>query len=154
MKLLIKIFIAIAVSLSFSYLLIEKGLNAYIISSSSMEPTIKVGSLTLISKFSKYKTGDIITYKTYKNKVPITHRVIKIFKLNNKYFLYLKGDNNESEDPYPISQDEIEGKVFLVIPYVGQVKRALTSYKLIGLTIYFPAGIFIGKTIRFILKKT
>ncbi len=148
-KMKITITIIITAIIVVSVFLIGVGnVKIYEVTSSSMEPGIKAESLVLVSKQKKYEIGDVITYKTLQNTTPITHRIIEIFKTQGKYFITTKGDNNENEDPYPVSQEEIIGKVFLTIPYLGSLPKKLFSYKTVFLTIYIPSGFIVGKLVK------
>ena len=40
-------------------------------------------------------------------------------KVDNKYYFYTKGDANEIEDGYPITEDMIVGVVNVKVPYIG-----------------------------------
>ena len=154
MKKITLITIIILTALLLMYCLEIKEIKVYRVVSSSMEPEIKMGSLVLISKCREYGVKDIVSYKTYQNETPVTHRIMKISKTHDKYFFTMKGDKNENEDLYPISQDEIIGKVILEVPFLGDLPKIFLSYKFIGLTVYLPAGIFIGKSIGKILKES
>ena len=72
----------------------------------SMEPEIKTGENVLIKKCKDYNVGDIITYIT-KDLEIITHRIV----LKDEGLYYTKGDANNVEDPEPILNNQIYGKV-------------------------------------------
>ena len=148
---IIIIFISASISLGSSFLIKYYGIHIFRVETSSMEPVIKVGSLIFIKKSGIYRLNDIVTYKTTGMEYPITHRIVFIRKTGEKYFFILKGDKNNKEDPYVISQDEIVGKLFLVIPYIGKVPNFLFSYQIIWFTVYLPSGILIGRFIRKLL---
>lgn len=121
------------------------------VASSSMEPSIKLDSLTVVAKsllIRGYRINDVIVYKLPQFPVPTTHRIIRIIRLHNKTFLITKGDNNSFEDPYPISMNEVIGKVLFSIPYIIPLFKEVSSYKLLFLTFYAPIGFIIGKTYR------
>ncbi|MBW6442068.1 signal peptidase I [Patescibacteria group bacterium] len=113
--------------------------------SNSMEPEIKKGSLVIMSKQNNYKVGDIISYKTDQNTVPVTHRIEKIFKIKGNHFFITKGDSNQEEDPYPISEKELIGKVIFVIPKIS----SMVDNKVLATIIFFTALTFLS----FILGK-
>ncbi len=59
--------------------------------------------------------GDIISFRTEKNKIRVIHRVIGIGQdTTGKYFV-TKGDNNKEEDPYKVRFSQIERVVVAVI---------------------------------------
>ena len=55
----------------------------------------------------------------YYEKKIIIHRVYKIIKTDDEYFIYTKGDANNNYDNYKITNDMIVGIVKFKIPLVG-----------------------------------
>lgn len=108
-------------------------LNAYIIISPSMVPTIKVEDAIIIYRESpeKLKIGDIITFNSSDPRysgLTITHRIVGIEKSNDGNLLFrTKGDNNNSEDTALVSSDNIFGRVILKIPKIGYIQYVLTQ---------------------------
>jgi len=85
--------------------------------SGSMEPVIKTGSIVLVKPISNYKVNDIITFELQKENV--THRIYEK-KTKDKIESYItKGDANNASDMREIKKENIVGKVFLSIPYLG-----------------------------------
>ena len=115
---------------------------------SSMEPTIKKGSIVLIRKENIFKTGDVASYRTSQNNNVITHRITKISKLQDKYYFYFKGDSNETPDPNPISDSEIIGKYFFSIPFLGDVSNYLKGSKFLFILLSLFSGLFSGKLFK------
>lgn len=141
--------------LSLILLILVKFIRIYEVATPSMEPFIKTGSIVIsINKMgnSKFKKNDVVVYKIPQNIVLVTHRIIKTINVHRKVFYITKGDNNNSEDPYPISRDEIIGKVIVVIPYLGILLKNISSYKLLSITFYGPIGFLFGKSIRNFFK--
>ena len=124
----------------------------YNVTTASMEPTIKAGSIVAVFKTQQVKLGDVVTYKTPQNTEPITHRIIKVQNIHGKIFYTTKGDSNKTEDPYPVSQEEIIGKVIFVLPYLGLILKSSVSYKFLSITFYFPLGFFFGQSARKLSK--
>ncbi len=117
------------------------GYRAFIISTSSMQPTINVGDIVIIKKADKnmLNKGDIITY--YKDNQYITHRIIDKIQIEGQEERFItKGDNNNIEDSEGISYEEIEGTLVTSIPYVGNIIRFLEN-RIVFLT--FVLGILI-----------
>ena len=101
------------------------GYRAYIITTNSMEPTIKHGDAILSKKVKQddVKEGDIITFS--RNNEAITHRVLRIDKGDNSEELFVtKGDNNNIEDKEKVRLEDIEGKKVMVFPKIGYVIEA------------------------------
>ncbi len=91
----------------YSFLVVETG---------SMSGTIEEGDLIVVSGTDDYKVGDIITFMPEGDKIPTTHRIIRIDGQN----YYTRGDaNGNAEDPRPVTKDNILGEVVNVIPGVG-----------------------------------
>lgn len=107
--------------------------KAYIISTESMQPTLNKGDVIIIKKTKKedLKENDIITYKD-KGEI-ITHRIVEIKPNGNKYIT--KGDNNISKDEQSLSFEDIEGKLVLKIPHLGNMVAGLKNGIVIILTI-------------------
>ena len=101
------------------------GYRAYIITTNSMEPTIKHGDAILSKKIKKndIKEGDVITFN--RDNESITHRVLRIDEGENSEKLYVtKGDNNNVEDKEKVKIEDIEGKKVMVFPKIGYVIEA------------------------------
>ena len=95
--------------------------HAIAVASGSMTPNILKGDIVVIEKidgdYSKLKKGQVIAYK-YDN-IVIVHRLINIIEEKGTYYFYSKGDANESEDNWVITEDMIIGIVNVKIPYLG-----------------------------------
>jgi len=110
-----------------------------VVSSYSMEPVLHVGDLLVIVgvKPSDIKVGDIIVYRGYRE--PIVHRVIKVGIVNGVYRFLTKGDANaypdqNARDPTSwVGEEEVLGKVVIVVPYLGSISLALTKNR----TLYY-----------------
>jgi signal peptidase len=94
------------------------GNKILLVLSESMEPAIKKGDLIIIKKKPSYSKGDIISFKNNADPNIITHRIVKIKMLNGRYYFTTKGDNNEFDDPYPVSEKEILGKVIFKTSFI------------------------------------
>ncbi|MFZ2664193.1 MAG: signal peptidase I [Patescibacteria group bacterium] len=134
-----------------------KYFKIYEVATSSMEPSLKTRSVVLsvnTNEKSKFKQGDIVTYKIPQFLKPVTHRIMRAIVFHNKEFFITKGDNNISEDPYPITKDEIIGKVILVIPYLGTLLKVISSYKFLFISFYGPLGFLLGKILKNYFKQS
>ena len=100
------------------------GITIFKIISGSMEPTINVNDLIVVSQTDQIKENDIVTYR--ENDDFITHRVIKI----EGDILTTKGDSNNSTDT-KINKSRIVGKVILVIPKGGIIREILVKPQVI-----------------------
>ena len=61
--------------------------------------------------------GEVMVFE-YKNDI-ITHRVISKYKNGEEYIFKTKGDANKDSDFFELTQNEVLGKVKVVIPYIG-----------------------------------
>ena len=121
------------------------------VSSTSMVPTLNVGDIAFIKGQNSYEVGDIIVFNGWE-KEPIIHRIVaisddgkierydnwnqmndeKILGYGNEKIYITKGDNNPSCDQcygkLPVKENEIYGKEFLIIPYLGWIKILAVRY--------------------------
>lgn len=100
-----------------------------VVSSGSMEPVLYKGDIVVIDyNPNSIEVGDIIVYKAtwFENK-SVIHRVIAKQASNEGISYVLKGDNNDVQDPYPISRNQIISKVVMIdhqpiiIPKIGYI---------------------------------
>lgn len=85
--------------------------------SGSMEPVIKTGSIVLVKPISDYNTNDIITFESRGENV--THRIYEEKTMDNTKSYITKGDANNASDMREVKKENIIGKVFVSIPYLG-----------------------------------
>jgi signal peptidase len=120
------------------------GWKALDVLTGSMRPTIQPGALVLIHRvpLSSVKVGNIVTYTNPRNfKQTITHRVIRIQKINGVTTITVKGDANPFPDrPFPGGL--IDGRVTTIIPGVGRDISALHNPYVLASIIIIP-GLFI-----------
>jgi len=134
------------VSLLFSgFLLLSKATSlplpkAFLVSSGSMEPAIKTGSLVFTMPQKNYAVGDVVTFKPDpKNKSTTTHRVVAI----GGGIVKTAGDANNSPDPRLINLENVVGKVFYVLPYLGYLAGFIQTPQGFILFVIVPATILI-----------
>src|SRR3989344_5729299 len=91
-------FIGLAISGAFlvAYFTGHKPFGLYVVSSGSMEPAIKTGSVIAVAPQPVYRVGEVITYKTTPEaKSTTTHRVVG----TGGGFFKVAGDANDEVDP-------------------------------------------------------
>lgn len=117
------------------------GYKSYVIKTTSMEPTINVNDVVLTKEVEQQdlKVGDVITFQ--QKREVITHRITKIEENEGEFEYTTKGDNNNIEDIFKISYENIEGKHVLTIPYLGKIVQILDN-KLVFLIILLIILIF------------
>lgn len=111
--------------------LLNFGINCFVVLSGSMEPVIDTGSIVMVNSRDKdVEVGDIILYRIENTNV--VHRIIRV---TDEDTYITKGDNNESEDFSPVSAVQIYGKAMEMpwgwcIPYAGYVSNWLQTNRL------------------------
>lgn len=119
-----------------AYLGVYKGYALYNVTTSSMEPTIPVGSLVAVDTSSEVKphVGDIVTFKPYSTApMTITHRLVgETAKADGRYMV-TQGDANEKADS-PVPYVGLIGVVKHHVPYLGEwyEKRVSGSFVVLG----------------------
>jgi signal peptidase len=99
---------------------IEGNFQIKIVSSGSMEPAVKVGSIVIIKPVSQYKVGDVVTFGgKNEDEIPTTHRIISERISDGEVLYSTKGDANEDKDPSEIREKDVIGKVLFSVPFVG-----------------------------------
>lgn len=135
----------------------------FVVQTGSMEPTIKTGSIVLVTPQESYNVHDVVTFKARENvdlnnpKLTVTHRVVEKSTDSEQGISYVtKGDANETADFTPITHDRVVGRVVFDVPYVGYpVGFAKTQIGFV-LLIVIPATIIVYNeilTIRSELRK-
>lgn len=95
---------------------------ALAIGSNSMHPKINKGDVVIVEKIDQehvnnLKIGEVLVYKY--NDMVIVHRIIKIQEVDGNYYFRTKGDNNDTEDGWTISQVSVVGRAIVRVPYIG-----------------------------------
>lgn len=108
------------------------GYTPFIISSGSMQPSLRVYDIVVVKKISENEisVGDIITFFDADGAI-VTHRVAAILSEDGKTYYTTKGDANNVVDPEPTVYENIIGRYGFAIAGGGRFVVAVTS----------PAGI-------------
>jgi signal peptidase I len=101
--------------------------KAFAVQTDSMYPSIKKGDVVFIRAVSpeELNEDDIITVSYNDNSGYFTHKITRIDR--EKSSIYTKGDNNSSEDPVPAEFWQITGRVWFVVPFIGNLSLAVQS---------------------------
>ena len=102
----------------------------------SMEPTYSAGDLVLIARSDSYEVGDIVAFRIPGDDTLVLHRIIG----GDDSGFTIRGDNNESIDPYQPTADEILGRELLHVPRIG----ALLTSPLVRGALLVPVFILLG----------
>ncbi len=103
------------------------GLKPFIISGISMEPSFSEGDVAVVRTGvdpESLRVDDVIRFRD--GRIPVIHRIIAIEDTTAGRVFTTRGDNVARPDP-PVSADQVEGKVVLVIPEVGKLKLWLQT---------------------------
>ncbi len=127
------------------------GSPVYVVVSSSMVPTLKIGDLVVVLNvpFNSIHIGDVIVYVTPTptggcGGLVVVHRVVGVAADGG---LITQGDNRQSNPtpdepsfwPY-VHSDCVRGKVMISIPYLGLVSRAFPppiNYIMVAIILLF-----------------
>lgn len=94
----------------------------------SMEPAIPLGSLVLVSERATdgLRVGDVITWRA-ENGVYVTHRLIRIAKVEGETFVQTQGDANDDPDPAAVPVSTVVGVVDGSLPLAGYLTTMLAT---------------------------
>lgn len=89
------------------------------IASGSMEPELYVGDIAIIKKCNSndVEEGDIIEYQM--EGYTIIHRIKHKNQKNGQFIFITQGDNNNTEDSKPVTEEQLIGKVIFKIKFLG-----------------------------------
>lgn len=148
---LVIIFAFLAISSKFSF----GGYKLLVVKSGSMEPAIKTGSMVIGKSADDYNINDVITFKNIgKPTETTTHRIYEKECQNNICTFTTKGDANDGPDFEMVTEDRVEGKVMLAVPYFGYVTYFARTLPGLVILIIIPAVIIIYEEIRKIHNET
>lgn len=103
----------------------------YTILTSSMSPTYPPGTLVVVTPVdpAKLTVGDVVTVQLESGEpTVVTHRVSSIaYQLDGDVSIETKGDANISPDREVRLAEQVRGRVWYSIPYLGYVSTALTG---------------------------
>jgi signal peptidase I len=117
----------------------ERTYTLRVVQSGSMEPAIPTGSVVATIPRSEYRVGDAVTFTGIRaQEASVTHRIIGIEENQGQTLFVTKGDTNDHEDLRRVTEEEIMGSVFLVVPYVGYLSAFAQTRAGIILLIFAP----------------
>lgn len=123
----------------------KKYFSTYIIPSGSMEPTVKAGSVAIITPANEIKINDIVAFTSPDNqKITILHRVTEVTDKGYK----TKGDNNNSADNWIVPSVFVKGKMIYTIPYLGHPATLAKTPKGFALIVGLPAFLLVALQVK------
>ena len=104
------------------------GREVFIVRSGSMEPSIPVGSVIIVSAVrpERLRTGEVVTIEAPAG-VVITHRILSVEEVNGERHFQLKGDANPSPDPALVPVSWLVGRLTVAIPLLGYFLAYLST---------------------------
>ena len=96
-----------------------------------MDPTFTRGDAVIIKKMDSsekklLQKDDVIQYR--RKDTTVIHRIVDIVDNQRERGYILKGDNNESDDPFIVYDNQIIGKATLIIPKLGYPSVWLSEF--------------------------
>lgn len=122
------------------------------ITSGSMEPIIKTGSVVIAQAQPSYEVKDIIAFSTSSNTI-VTHRITDTTMMDDETLFVTKGDGNNTSDQNQITQQQIIGKVTTAIPYVGYAIEFMKQPFGFALLILIPAVLIMYEEFKNIVSE-
>ena len=96
------------------------GCGVAVVLSGSMEPTIRIDDLIIVTEQEDYRENDIVAYQS--GNMVVVHRIIEV----EPDTVITQGDANNAPDA-PIRKEMIKGKVVGWIPGAGRIARLMKS---------------------------
>ena len=96
------------------------GCGVAVVLSGSMEPTIRIDDLIIVTEQEDYRENDIVAYQS--GSMVVVHRIIEV----EPDTVITQGDANNAPDA-PVRKEMIKGKVVHWIPGAGRIARLLKS---------------------------
>lgn len=121
-------------------------ISTHVVSTGSMEPEIKTGSIVFSTlQNQEINKGDIIVFTSPDNQeITVIHRVMDIE--GSEYTT--KGDNNDSEDDWTVYKEDIKGEVIFKVPYIGYLIQYMKTPIGFAVVLGIPALILILSLIK------
>ncbi|WP_435117900.1 signal peptidase I [Halolamina sp. C58] len=118
---------------------------SYVVLSGSMEPEISSGDAVIVKSVdpADVESGDVITFVRAEESTPVTHRVVEVVDTEDGVAFRTKGDANDSPDPALVPAENVTGKVWMVLPYVGHVVMFANTTRGMALLIGLPVVAFV-----------
>lgn len=122
------------------------GWQVSMVYSGSMEPALDVGGVAVVRPVDPQaiKAGDVISYAPPTDtSIRVTHRVIEVVQGGDSLMFRTKGDANEDPDAYAVPAQNVVGRVWICVPYLGYLIDYIRTPLGFGLLIGIPAALLI-----------
>ena len=100
------------------------GAEPFTVLTGSMRPLMPPGTMIIVRpvEFTDLRVGDVITYQLESGQAAVvTHRIVSIDIGDDGPRLRTQGDANPSADIEPVRAEQVRGKVWYWVPYIGYV---------------------------------
>ena len=103
----------------------------------SMLPVLKPNDMIVVeqSSIEQIIEGDIIAFDSHMEMGIVAHRAIAIYEEDGEIAIDTKGDNNEHEDRWYVTDESLIGKVKNIIPMFGILLVGPVRYALVAVII-------------------
>jgi signal peptidase len=125
------VLLMVAVFAALVLILVPKatGSQTYSVLTNSMAPKYSPGTFLVVkpAAYSELKYGDVVTFQLESGRPEVeTHRIVGFGATQaGEKTLITKGDNNGINDPKPVRERQVKGKLFYAVPFVGYAANAL-----------------------------
>jgi len=113
------------------------GAATYTVMTGSMRPNFSPGEFIVVKTvpFDQIRAGDVVTYQLESGKPEVvTHRVVGVeSKVDGSKRLITRGDANNADDD-PVRSEQVRGRLWYSLPWLGYVNSALTGQQRTWLT--------------------
>ncbi len=123
----------LVVGLGLALVVIPKstGATPLTVLTSSMEPGLSPGTVVIVRPVdaNALQIGDVVTYQMESGDAKVvTHRILSIISNSegSRSFI-VQGDNNSLPDDDPVLAEQIHGRLWYAVPFVGYVNNVITE---------------------------
>lgn len=124
------------------------GARGLVVTSGSMEPTIGVGALAIVTHVDtdEVVAGDVLTYHGYGQDRLTTHRVVQVISLDSGLHFQTQGDANEKPDVNLAPARGVVGRVAFSLPHAGRILTLMMQrWVLLGLVLLAALPPLVGE---------
>ena len=129
------------------------GYRLYLVLSGSMNPTFDTGTLLFVrpAEPGTIEKGDIITFSSSGGGTSTTHRVVKVDESQGLEYT-TRGDANTVDDPNPVPEENVIGRVHGYVPYLGYLIGFARTTLGVTCLLFVPGVLVIAYELRNIFK--
>ena len=128
------------------------GATAYTVLTGSMRPDFPPGRLVVVKPVpvEAIEAGDVLTYQLESGEPGVvTHRVVSVASsLSGERQFVLRGDANNTDDA-PIVAEQVRGKLWYSLPWLGYLNSALSASQRTWLTWLAIGGLLAYSLVMF-----